>query len=99
MGLPEAIGAQEPKGPVLETMGPLELDEASGQEPMGPLEHAGALDQEPMGLLWRPWGTLRLDGAQIKSQWGAFGGHGVPLETTGPSWRPLGLLKLAWALD
>ena len=79
-------------------MGTLELHGASGQ-PISPLEQAGALDQKPMGLLWRSWGPLRLDGAQTKSQLGAFGGNGVPLETTGPSWGQLALLELAGAPD
>ena len=98
LGPLKQAGLQEPFG-LLETMGPLELDGASGQEPMGRLEQAGALDQEPMGLIWRPWVPLRIHGPQIKSQLGAFGGHGVPLETMGPSWRPLGLLELAGVLD
>ena len=55
MGLLKQGGPQEPMG-LLETMGPLELDRASGQEPMGPPEQVGALGQEPMELLWRPWG-------------------------------------------
>ena len=38
-------------------------------------------------------------GPQIKSQWSALGGNGVPLETTVPFWRPLWLLDLAGALD
>ena len=96
IGAPEASRPQEPIG-LLEIKGPPELDGGSGQ--MGPLEKAGALDQEPVGLLWGPWGPLRLDVPQIESQWGTFGGHGVPLETSRPSWRPLGLLELAGAVD
>ena len=95
-------GPQESMG-LVEITGPLEVctgvDGASGQELMSPLERAGALEQEPMESPCRPWGPLRLEGAQINSQWRAFGGHCAPLETTGPSWRLLGLLELAWALD
>ena len=40
MGPLKQAGLQEPMG-LLETMGPLELHETSGQEPMGPLEQAG----------------------------------------------------------
>ena len=86
---------------LLETMGPLELDEASDQEPIGPLEQAGALDQEPMGLLWRSWGPLRLHrwGPRSRANWAPLDVVVSLLETTGPSWIQLGLLEPARAID
>ena len=52
------MGPQEPME-LLETMGPLELDRASGQEPIGALELTGALDQEPIGASLEAMGLFK----------------------------------------